>query len=1026
MKNKYKTKKQLIEELEALQKQVDKLKKTETRAKQAGKPSLAAQYWQTMFDTINDAVSIIDRNGKITQCNKTMASLLQKPMSEIIGRKCWELVHGSTKPIPKCPIARMKKSLKRETLTLPLMGRWFEVTTDPIIDKRGKLAGAVHIIVDITERKQMEEELKIEQYKLREYFENLPLLAYNISFDGTIVDCNNIAVRTLGYDSKEELIGKSLIDTIYAPSSQEKAKQLFEKWKKEGKLKNEELQIITKQGKIIDILLNVDTIFDHNGIPLNSLSTQLDITERKKAEEALQFTRFSLDNAADVMICVDRDARFIDVNDACCRSWGYSREELLSMSVHDIDPDYSAEIWPEFWEKLKQSGSLTFESCHRTKKGKVYPVEIVANFFEYNGKEYHCSFARDITERKQAEEALQKSEARYRDLYDNAPDMYHTLDENGVILNCNETETRMLGYEKKEIIGKHITDFFTEESKRLFETDFPKLKKESKLLNMEREFVRKDGTIFPAMLNVFSEYDEKGKFVGTKTISRDVTIQKRAEIEILKAKEFSDSLITLMQDGFSVLDSHGVHINVNPALCQMTGFSREELIGTGLPHPYWPPEEHKKIERAFQKTLRGKFGDFELTFMRKNGERFPAIVSPSHIKDEQGNIINYFATIKDITERKRAEVEYKTIIYTALDGFWVVNMQGRFLDVNNAYCNLIGYRRDELLNMKIPDLEAIEKPEETAARIRKIKEVGGDRFETRHRCKDGRIVDIEVCTNYMDIEGGRMFVFLRNITNRKRMEEELKRSNEMKIFGQLAAGVAHEVRNPLNAILAITEALFQDIGDNPEYLPYLEHIQNQVNRLSILMKDLLEIGKPISHDSFQPETVARIVTSTIDFWGMLDLSKKYSLRYISHPESEKLYVKTEIARLQQVVLNLLQNAAQNSPEGSEIVIQVLEPRDKTVNIHIIDRGTGIPHDNLLYVFEPFFTTQKGGTGLGLSIVKHFVESMGGEVAIWNNDPPPGCTVELRLPIFKDSRKIEIENNSHKNSPPLAGGDKGEG
>src|SRR4030042_2749758 len=119
MKNKYKTKKQLIEELEALQKQVDKLKKTEPRAKQAGKPSLAAQYWQTMFDAINDAVSIIDRNGKITQCNKAMASVLQKQMSEIIGHKCWELVHGSTKPIPECPIVRMKKSLKREPLTLP-------------------------------------------------------------------------------------------------------------------------------------------------------------------------------------------------------------------------------------------------------------------------------------------------------------------------------------------------------------------------------------------------------------------------------------------------------------------------------------------------------------------------------------------------------------------------------------------------------------------------------------------------------------------------------------------------------------------------------------------------------------------------------------------------------------------------------------------------------------------------------------------------------------------------------------------
>ena len=105
-----------------------------------------------------------------------------------------------------------------------------------------------------------------------------------------------------------------------------------------------------------------------------------EITERQQAEEALQFMRFSVDHAVDTIVCVNHDARFIEVNDVFCRSVGYSREELLLMTVHDIDPDYSAEIWPEFWEKMKQIGSLTFESCHRTKEGKVFPVEITASF----------------------------------------------------------------------------------------------------------------------------------------------------------------------------------------------------------------------------------------------------------------------------------------------------------------------------------------------------------------------------------------------------------------------------------------------------------------------------------------------------------------------------------------------------------------------------------------------------------------------------------------------------------------------
>jgi PAS domain S-box-containing protein len=133
------------------------------------------------------------------------------------------------------------------------------------------------------------------------------------------------------------------------------------------------------------------------------------------------------------------------------------------------------------------------------------------------------------------------------------------------------------------------------------------------------------------------------------------------------------------------------------------------------------------------------------------------------------------AIARDITERKRAEERYRTIIGTAPDGFWLADMQGRFLDVNDAYCNLIGYSREELLSMSIPDIEAAEKPGETAARIRKIMQVGGDRFETHHRCKDGRIVDIEVSVNYLKDEE-RMSVFLRDVTGRKQAAEALKES----------------------------------------------------------------------------------------------------------------------------------------------------------------------------------------------------------------------------------------------------------
>jgi PAS domain S-box-containing protein len=216
-------------------------------------------------------------------------------------------------------------------------------------------------------------------------------------------------------------------------------------------------------------------------------------------------------------------------------------------------------------------------------------------------------------------------------------------------------------------------------------------------------------------------------------------------------------------------------VEVNDVACARLGYTRAELL-TMPPMAINPPESAANFPAAIKQLIKNKSLVATATHVAKDGRRIPVEIGAQVF--ELGGKSLVLSIARDITERKRAEEEYRTIISTALDGFWITDMQGRFLDVNDAYCHLIGYSREELLKMGVPDVEAVEKPEETARHIQKVIETGHDRFETHHRCKDGRIVDVEVSVNLQSSHGGRLYVFLRDMTERKQAEDALRQSEE--------------------------------------------------------------------------------------------------------------------------------------------------------------------------------------------------------------------------------------------------------
>ena len=252
----------------------------------------------------------------------------------------------------------------------------------------------------------------------------------------------------------------------------------------------------------------------------------------------------------------------------------------------------------------------------------------------------------------------------------------------------------------------------------------------------------------------------------------------------------------------------------------------------------------------------------------------------------------------------------------------------------------------------------------------------------------------------------------REIVEREQLEKQLVEAKRLQAVGQLAGGVAHEVRNPLNAILSITEALFREkeLESNPDFEPYIQHIRAQVNRLAHLMNDLLDLGKPIPTSSLHPVDLPELCRETIELWSATSTSRNEQQvlivtdQHFTHP-----LVMADRMKLQQVLFNCLDNAAQHSPARSELLLTLVNEAGnpssmEMASVRIIDTGRGIPLDKIPRVFEPFYTDRKGGTGLGLALVRHFIENMGGSVAIRNNDPPPGCTVEIQIPTAGEGLK----------------------
>jgi len=732
--------------------------------------------YRELAESITDVFFALDENLRYTYWNKASEELTGVPAKDALGKHLYNI-------FPDDEATRRAEEAYRRTLAtrkpqhfinnFPIGGKdyVFEISTYPT---KGGLC--VHVR-DITERKKLEEALSESEQWYRHVFDNAPFGIGFSSIDGKVINQNKAMETITGY-SVEELTKINLTNTYVNIEDRE---ALLKELRRRGSLIDYPVQLRRKDGTPYDALLSVrlTTIGDKEFVQ----TICHDITERKRAEEALRESeeRYrSLVELSPEAIFVSIDGKHVFVNTAGLKLFGAtSPDQIIGKPVMEvIHPDYREIVAKRVREALETwMAPPTMEEKFLRLDGTEIDVEVRAAPLIYEGKPAMQAIVRDVSERKHAETALRESEEKYRTLFESSGEGIIVTGPDGRLLSVNPAVVEMLGYKKKEeIVGLPSIEVYMNPEQR--SELFKQLDKHGFVQDYELTLKKKDGTPVYILGSATIYKDRQGNLLRTEGIFTDITERKKAEETLrLSEQNFRDS-IENSPLGVRIVNEGGKSLYANRAFLDIYGYnSLDELEAVPRRKRYTTDSYHEHDNRI-KKRNQGEYvpSNYEISIVRSDGQI-------RHLAVSRGEVLwngkrQFQVLYQDITEHKAREEEYQAIIRATIEGFWQADMQGHFLDVNEAYCQLTGYNRDELLNMSISDIEAKETSNEIAQRIRKIKDVGHDRFETRHRRKDGKIVDVEISVNYLPIDSGRMIVFIRDITERKRVEEQLQQEKD--------------------------------------------------------------------------------------------------------------------------------------------------------------------------------------------------------------------------------------------------------
>lgn len=713
---------------------------------------------------------------------------------------------------------------------------------------------------------------------------------------------------------------------------------------------------------------------------------------------------------------ITEGTRFIDVNSAFSTMFGYSREEILAMPTPEIYE--RPEDREPFLASIDRDGAVSdYRLRLKRKDGMVLDCLVTAwAHFDENGR---CAgfqgVVRDVTEKQKLEEALRRSEADYRGLFEHAHDAILILDPaTEIVLDANPRAASLYGLPSHELIGRSMLEFSVDVSHGR-ECVEQTLHENGAYVPLESKQYRCDGSVME--VEIHAAGITYGGRPAILSINRDVTERRQEERRVRESEEkFRLLLESVVDYAIYMIDPEGRVVSWNEGAERMFGFEAKDVTERSFSIFYTPEQQAAGAPaRDLQEASGSGRAEREEPRVRKNGTSFDASVVLTRILDEKSSLRGFAQVTRDVTERTKLEAAQREMLEVIQNvatewtrTFDAVGMpilllddEGRIRRLNQAAATLAARGVRDLIDRCVEEIAG--EPWQTISALSRFFVHHGVPTEAQAEDrKSGRVW--QIAATAAELSGQRrLIVVAQDLTTVTRLEESLRQTELTAALGALVAGVAHEVRNPLFTISATLDTCEARLAASlPELQRYTTPLREEITRLNQLMQELLDYGKPrpLEHADLDLADVVRAAIAHSR--GAAPRGVEIALELECGP----VPITGDSGRLQQVLRNVIDNAMQHSPDGEQVIVRVRDDvtaDSKELVVEILDRGRGFSDADLRSAFVPFYTRRRGGTGLGLAIAQKFIRAHGGDITL-HNRPDRGAMVRIVLPQAVSKRE----------------------